>query len=79
MDKDRDMNNMDIEGEERNDPLENSVQVSPTPEASSENSEGNEVMAVEPNTPDLQQNNIIGNGVSFSLLLWTKTHQESPE
>jgi len=30
MDKDRDMNNMDIDGEEINDPPENSIQVPPT-------------------------------------------------
>jgi hypothetical protein len=50
------MDNMDTEeGEERNDPPENSVRISPTHEPSFENSEGNdsEAMAVEPNPPGL--------------------------
>jgi len=73
--------NMGIEKrEERNDPPETSVQVSParsdTDKASLGNSDGNEAMAIEPNTSGLQQNNLIGDSVSFPPLLWTRTHQK---
>jgi len=54
---------------------ETSVQASParddTDKASFGNSDGNEAMAVEPNTSGLRQNNLIGDSVGYSL-----THQK---
>jgi hypothetical protein len=58
---------VDVDGaEERNDPPENSSQVSPTHKPPFESSERNETMAVELNTPGLH--NLIGDSMSFSLL-----------
>lgn len=81
MNRDDEDNNMDIaEQDEKNDPSETYVQVCPahdnTDKTSFSNFDGNEAIAIEPNTSDLQQDNIIGDSMSFSFLLWTRTHKK---